>query len=165
MGLDASVWCNCVETGKLHTPHPFPELLIVDEQGCPDLKTDDEEKLEIYDEWLDASPCEHEQCRLISHHLGATGLIASFRAILSNLSDDVENEYPVLWSQVIYSGSHFGDHLSVEDVQTLREEIINLRAQNPSSVETEEAACWHEFLEQMDELIEASLSINRPIVF
>ncbi len=29
MGLDASVYCDCVETGRLHTPHPLPHLLFI----------------------------------------------------------------------------------------------------------------------------------------
>lgn len=43
MGLDACVYCDCVERGKLQTLHPYPELLFVTESGRPEVNSDDEE--------------------------------------------------------------------------------------------------------------------------
>jgi hypothetical protein len=35
MGLDAVVFCDCVETNRLKVPHPFPKLLYVESHGSP----------------------------------------------------------------------------------------------------------------------------------
>lgn len=165
MGLDAFVWCNCIQTGKLHTPHPYPELLIVHESGSPDVNTDDAEKADAHVEWESLSPCEHEGCALVSHYLGNIALVASLRESVKKLSDDVEVEFPVLWSGVIYSGTHCGDFLKVDEVKRLKDEIINLRSRNFSILDAKEVQYLQEFLEKMDELVEASLSINKPIAF
>ena len=165
MGLDATVWCNCIETGKLHTPHPFPELLIVHESGAPDINSDDMDKVTAHDEWQSSSPCEHDECVLVGHYLGNIALVAGLRESVDKLSDDVEAEFSVLWSDVIYSGTHCGDFLKVDEVKRLKAEIANLRSRDFSVLEAEEVQYLQDFLEQMDELIEASLSVNKPIAF
>jgi hypothetical protein len=33
MGLDAIVFCNCVEKGKLKKQHPYPDLLYIAADG------------------------------------------------------------------------------------------------------------------------------------
>ncbi len=53
MGLDASVYCGCIEKGRAKTPHPFPERLYVDDEGIPDMT--DTELLEdwlLHDQWV-----------------------------------------------------------------------------------------------------------------
>lgn len=165
MGLDASVWCNCIETRKLHTPHPFPEFLTLDKSGRPDFNSDDMEKITAHDEWEYSSPCEHDQCRLVSHYLGNIDLVASLRESVNKLSNNAEAEYPVLWSEVIYSGTHCGDFLTVDEVRRLKVEIFNLKSHDFSSLNAQDIQYFQHFLEQMDELIEASLSVNKPISF
>ena len=41
MGLDAFVFCNCYEKGKLREPPPRPGLVFVTENGSLDCKSDD----------------------------------------------------------------------------------------------------------------------------
>ena len=165
MGLDATVWCNCIETGKLKTPHPFPELLIVDKSGRPDINSDDIEKEMAHDEWQSSSSCEHDECMLAGHYLGNISLVAGLRDWVEKLSDDADVGYPVLRFGVIYSGSHCGDFLNIDDVENLKAEILQLKSRSFSVLETEEVQYLQEFLEQMDELIEASLLVNKPIAF
>ncbi len=165
MGLDATVWCNCIETEKLNTPHPFPELLIVHESGEPDIDSGDLKKVTAHDKWQSSSPCEHNECVLVSHYLGNTALVAGLRESVGKLSGDVEAEFSVLWSDVIYSGTHCGDFLKAEEVKKLKAEIVNLRSRDFSVLDTKEIQYLQEFLEQIDQLIEASLSVNKPIVF
>lgn len=165
MGLDAWVWCNCVETGQLVTPHPFPELLIVHESGAPEINSDDIEKVTAHDEWMYGSPCRHEDCTLLHHRIGNMSLVAGLRKAVSDLSDDAAAEYPVLWSEVIYSGIHCGDWLKVEEVKELKTELDRLGSRDLTQIDAEDAQFLRGFLQRIDELIEASLSVNKPIVF
>jgi hypothetical protein len=165
MGLDASVWCDCVETGELITPHPFPDLLCIGEEGDPDIASNDEDKVSEHLEWLFSSPCRHQECRLRHHRLGNIALVGGLRRAVSTLSNSPESELPVLWSQVIYSGSHAGDWLKVEEVTILKAELARLRSLGFSRINKQDALYLTNFLRQMDELIGASLSINKPIVF
>ena len=165
MGLDAWVWCDCVEKGRLRVPHPQPELLLLDETGGPDIASQDPTVIERHDEWLLRSPCEHSECALVSHYLGNIGRIEILRRTLDALRPNADLEFPVLRTQVIHSGSHCGDFLAPGEVEKLRGELKQLRALNFAKLGAEEAAYWQEFLRQMDELADASLAVGKPIVF
>src|SRR5260370_42643772 len=123
MGLDATVYCNCVETGQLTTPHPYPGLLYIDSSGCPEIRSDDEEKQYAHDQWQVDSPCRHEACMLVHHYIGNTARVANLRRNASELSADPEREYPIIWTKVIYSGTHCGDWLDHEQVVALEAEV------------------------------------------
>jgi hypothetical protein len=91
MGLDASVRCNCIKEGKA-LPHPFPELLAVDETGEPTLRKEGEISLDQWaaqDKWYRKS-CSHSGC-LVDRHLGNIGLVAHFRELLRRNSP---NNFP-----------------------------------------------------------------------
>lgn len=165
MGLDAWVWCDCVEKGRLHTPHPFPELLRLDETGGPDIASEDPAIIERHDEWLLRSPCEHSECALVSHYLGNIGRIETLRRTLDTLRPDASETFPILRNRVIYSGSHCGDSIAVEDVEKLQAELAALRGLDFTPLGAEESATWPEFLGQMAELVAASLAVRKPIVF
>ncbi|NJL98428.1 MAG: hypothetical protein HC924_06215 [Synechococcaceae cyanobacterium SM2_3_2] len=165
MGLDAWVWCNCVETGQLTTPHPYPELLYIDEEGCPDIRSDEDDKIKAHRQWEFDNPCRHENFTLLHHRIGNISLVASLRKAVSHLSEDAAVRYPVLWSKVIYSGVHCGDWLKIEDVKQLKDELDRLRLQNLNEIDEEDAYFLRGFIQQMEELIQASLSVNKPIVF
>jgi hypothetical protein len=154
-----------VETDQLITPHPFPDLLCIGEEGDPDIASDEEDKVSEHLEWLFDSPCRHQVCRLLHHRLGNIVLVALLRRAVGGLSDSPESDFPVLWSQVIYSGSHAGDWLKLEEVRRLKSELDTIRTLGFSRIDKQDARYLMNFLSQMDELIEAALSINKPIVF
>jgi hypothetical protein len=165
MGLDACVYCNCVETGRLISPHPYPELLFIAENGCPNIRSDDDEKVHAHDRWLDGSPCPHENCTLCAHYIGSIGLVAQLRKIISGLSANPETEYPILWLKVIYSGSHCGDFLNMDKVSILQTEVARLRSDQLRHLNDSAAEYLSSFLSQMGELINAALSVRKPICF
>lgn len=82
---------------------------------------------------------------------------------MKHYSNDPAREYPMLWSKVIYDGSHTGDLLTGNVVRQLSEEVSRLsRINNLSSVDN---TLLTELLHKLEDLIEASLSVNKPISF
>ena len=59
MGLDAVVFCNCVEMKRLKVPHPFPKLLYVESNGSPEIRSQNRAKVDRHDEWMALPPCRH----------------------------------------------------------------------------------------------------------
>ena len=164
MGLDAYVYCNCVETGQLLVPHPFPERLVIEADGGPELRSDDLDELLTHDLWLHSSPCRHDACCLVSYRLGNMALIGRIRCIVQRLSRDVEDHFPVLWSKVIYSGIHCGDYLTPPEVSDLAVELAQLRVCAADRLDKENTEYLQVFLSKLDELIQASRSVQKPIV-
>ena len=39
MGLDAVVFCDCVEKNRLKSPHPYPGLLYISPNGSPEIRS------------------------------------------------------------------------------------------------------------------------------
>jgi hypothetical protein len=165
MGLDAVVYCNCVETGRLTVRHPYPELLYIDRGGSPEIRSEDEEKQDAHDRWLATSPCRHDQCILLHHYIGNIALVEHLRRIVSQLLSDPEHQHLVIWKRVIHNGVHSGDWLDSEQVVALRCEIQRLRSCDPAPLGVEEAAHLNRFLSQMEELVDASMSVGKPIAF
>jgi hypothetical protein len=72
-------------------------------------------------------------------------------------------QFPLLLSKVLYSGTHCGDSLTVEEVKELRPEVralVGLSYDNP-----EIAGYVREFAAQMVELVECSLGVGKPLAF
>lgn len=177
MGLDAWVNCDCFEKNKLRVPAPFPEKIFIGEDGAPDIHADPYqvsksgephgpgwEQIRTFDDWCSGA-CEHEDFTLLHHRIGNIGLVGHLRALVADLSPEPAEEYPIVWSAVIYSGSHCGDQIDVKAVPTLRAEIERLNANSSSTLEDEEREHLKYFCEQMRELCEASLEMSKPIVF
>ena len=186
MGLDASVFCDCVEKGRLRVPHPRPDLLYIDEDGRPAIPNgiplEDAMK---HDQWCwsDAA-CEHPNLRLVHHRLGYIGLIAFVRGSISRAVTNPSVELPVLWNQVIYSGTHGGDFLGLDDVKRLQVELTQIRQIDFSGVRLwkrssfgpfwpdrevkisrDELELLRYFFTQLEDLVRASLEIQKPIAF
>jgi hypothetical protein len=166
MGLDASVYCDCIEKGLAKTPHPFPERLFIGADGIPDMT--DTEPLEewlLHDEWVNHHACEHEGCVLLGHWIGNIAIVGFLRSIMAKLFAAPEEECPVIRNKVIYSGTHCGDSIPVELLLPLKEEVSAIQTRDFSVLTSQEIEYVSHFLMQMNELIEAALRVNKPIVF
>jgi len=159
MGLDAFVFCNCFEVGKLKEPLPHPELVYVKENGGLDCMSDDSDVLDEFDTWLEDRACEHEGVVLGGHYIGNAWFVNQ----LWNELEREQSKFPVLLNKVLYSGTHTGDFMEREDILNLKEELVRLTELKCDDPETQS---WiNEFHEQMSELVEAALSVNKPIAF
>ena len=166
MGLDASVYCNCIETGKTKTPHPFPERLYVDSDGIPDMtETEPLEEWLLHDQWVFHQACEHERCVFLHHRIGNIASVGFLRSIIKKLFSNPTDGSPLIWDKVIYSGTHCGDFLSVEVLAPLKQELELVETQDFSILNKKEIEYLKHFLQQMNELIHAALTMKKPIVF
>jgi hypothetical protein len=163
MSLNAVVYCDCIEKGRVTIPHPCPDLLFIDETGSPDISSADSRDIAAHDRWESLRPCQHEHFWLVERWLGNTSLIGSIRALMKQYSSDPAREYPVLWSKVIYDGSHSGDFLTSDDVVRLQDEV-NLLSRT-QGLPTRDTPPLAEFLSKLRELVRASLSVKKPISF
>ena len=68
----------------------------------------------------------------------------------------------MLWSKVIYDGSHSGDFLMSEAVKQLTDEIDRLNSMENHHFDDTSLG---EFLNKLKDLIRASESVNKPISF
>lgn len=161
MGLDACVFCDCYEMGKVNVPPPQPELVFVNpETGqvllhCGEPGADER----LFDEWL-ASACEHGPIgQLVAHYLGNTARIS----LLRTLFESTPERFPTLLAKVVYSGIHAGDALSLADVEQVAQEISTIRTLYCDKDSQE--AILRKFERQMTELVRAARKVRKPIVF
>lgn len=160
MSLNAVVYCDCIEKGRVTIPHPRPDLLFINEAGAPDILSDDPKDIEAHDRWESLRPCQHKHFWLIERWLGNVSLIGSIRALLQRYSSDPAREYPVVWSKVIHDGAHSGDFLMSDAVQQLGDEVDRL-----GRLENVKSTPLVELLSKLEDLVRASLSVNKPISF
>lgn len=158
MGLDASVYCDCFERGRLRTP-PDPSWGVhVDSDGSRAPATNDLDQQIAFDAW-NRHACEHRDGRVIHHRLGNIATIGRIRHLLSPNA----GRLPVITAKVIYSGFHAGDSLELEDVERLRGEIAVLSEIHHPKRRNEQFL--RQFERQLRELAECSLLVRKPIVF
>jgi hypothetical protein len=159
MGLDAFVYCDCFERGRLRTP-PRPEWgVYVGEEGGRSPTTQDLDEQIAFDVWNSRDACEHENGVLLHHRLGNIALIGLFRYLLNAQVDRL----PVIVKKIIYSGSHCGDSLSLEMVEQLRAEVEALAQVHDKDRKNEQFL--RNFEQQLRELVEFSRTVGKPIVF
>lgn len=159
MGLDAGVYCDCFERGRLKCPPPAGCSLSVDVSGMLLCGSDDLEVQIAFDDWLEHRACEHEHGWFIQHHLGNIGQIARLRHAL----ELAPKRFPLLLEKVIWSGSHCGDFVPAEEVHLLRPELRSLarfKCEDPDVAEDLKL-----FRMQMNELIRVAIKLGRPIAF
>ena len=165
MGLDACVYCDCVEKGRLRTPPPHANLLYIEEDGSPEVRSDDLELCIEFDEWRDNSPCPHDQLCIAAHRLGNMSGIGWIRSVIAQISAEPETAFPVLWTQVIYSGIHAGDFLTPEQAVRLGAELEQIERTDYTKYAAEQLDYFKEFLQMLAELVKASKLVSKPIAF
>jgi hypothetical protein len=158
MGLDAVVYCDCFESGRLRV-QPDPNWKVyVDSDG----KRTSDAKLQeamAFDRWDDVNACEHESGIFLHCRIGNITKIAFLREELSRAAD----AFPIILSMVIYNGSHGGDHLTVDEVAELQNELEMLEIRHAENGLIEDYL--RHFEEQLRVLINTSLKLNKPIAF
>jgi hypothetical protein len=167
MGLDATVFCNCVETGRLTVPHPYPRLLFIAPNGCPEIRSKDPAKIDEHDQWMELPPCKHQQMICDGCHLGNTWFISHLRSVLLVVSSKRGQACPVLLEKVLYSGTHTGDHLSVKDVGRLSNELERLKGARLSAaaLSVEDGRQVASSMRELRRLTKNALAINKPVAF
>jgi hypothetical protein len=159
MGLDATVYCDCYETGRLRESPPNPHLISVAPDGSLDCRSDDLDTLLEFDRWLLERACEHENGVLLHHRIGNLAQVALLRSELNREA----GKFPVVLGKVIYSGTHGGDYLTLNDVRLLEGELKQMDGFVCSDKANQEYVEW--FRQQMKELAEAALTVGKPISF
>ncbi len=159
MALDAFVFCNCFETKRLKEKPPVDIDLFVSEYGSIEWNFIDLQTDLILDQWIAHSACENQNSVLLHHYLGNIALIALLRSELAIES----HKFPVLLEKVLYSGTHCGDFLPFADVELLKIEVSQLS--NHISLTKVDQHFVNEFQKKMEELIAASLLVQKPISF
>ncbi len=158
MGLDATVYCDCFECGRLRTP-PLPQWNVyVDSSGARFSRTENLDKDLACDQW-NTTACEHKNGVLLHRYLGNITRVGLVRESLSGHAAS----FPIILGKVVYSGTHAGDFLSVDQVESLRPELDALTEVRPGN--ERQAQCVCDFEEQLKELVAASLQVRKPISF
>lgn len=140
MGLDAVVYRNRKNL-QLGPDEEFAHL--VPETG------------ETYFENDEISRKHRERFQAAHRRLGNIAEIAFLRNEILQLGAGAGK----LYSKVLYSGSHSGDFIAVNELPLLLEEIASLRKRGKHSEEMEG------FLNQMEALVRAAINEPNPVVF
>ncbi|MFT3766297.1 MAG: hypothetical protein QM820_12420 [Minicystis sp.] len=159
MGLDASVYCACFETGRLRSPPPAGVEVYVCEDGSLDCRGGDQRSDLAFDAWLFSKACDHENGTLLHHRIGNIALVSLLREELGRRAEI----FPTILARVIYNGSHCGDWLTMGEVQAVQLELGCLRTHRCGSVQAQDLV--QTFRRQMEELAVCSLQVGKPISF
>ena len=167
MGLDAVVFCDCVEEDCLKVPHPYPRLRYIASNGSPEIRSQDPAKVGEHDEWMNLPPCEHEGMMLRDCYHGNAEAISHLHSVFSGVLGKRGQACPVLMGKVLYSGSHSGDHLTVRDVRRLSDELDRRREAKPSAIAPSAADARQIALaiRELRRLVKTALAVNKPIAF
>jgi len=158
MGLDAKVYCDCFEKGRLRTA-PLAEWdVYVDKDGSRSARTHHLEEDLVFDHW-NFGACEHEFGILLHHRIGN---IAAVELIYSILFES-QQLFPIIMSKIVYDGTHGGDFIPADQVALLEPELRTLSKLHCDDSMSEE---WiRHFEKQLQELVEIALRVGKPISF
>ncbi len=158
MGLNATVYCNCFERGILRSAPLREWSVYIDETGARSGRTENLEQDLAFDRWS-ADACEHPDGVFLHHRLGNIAMIGFLRETLCQESE----QFPLILSKVIYSGSHGGDFLMRIEVPGLLPELealSHIHAADPL-----DEPLLRRFEEQLNELVQTSIELEKPISF
>ena len=167
MGLDAVVFCDCVEKGRLRIPHPWPHLLYIFKNGRPEIRSQNEDKIDLHDDWMEGDPCKHSELMVAGCYLGNIAFIDFIREAVCRVAKVPARDFPVVWNKVIYNGCHTCDYLKLPQVRKLKEEVRRLRAIDfaEAGLKARDVKDVKDFLANLAKLVKASLRIQKPIAF
>ena len=165
MGLDARVYCDCIRRGHIRIPHPFPELLFLDEDGCPNIRSDDLERQIMHDTWQWKDACTHQNCTAIHHRIGNISHISHIKRAIQELQLLTQFEYTIVLQKILSSGSHAGDHITIDLLTSLEQEIRKLRTDTHLIHDSDIRNALAYFTDQVQELARASWETGNPIIF
>ena len=103
------------------------------------------------------SSVDSQEVTAIHKRLGNASMIAS---VADEIRPFIEKD-SLLLSKVLYSGSHSGDKIGVEDIDKLESEINDTRAKSGGSL----SLAVENFFEDMSDLVEKAREEGSPIVF
>ena len=158
MGLDAFVFCDCYEKGRLKRKPPDSKLVYVLPNGDLGCRSEDSKVLERFDDWRE-NACRHEAGMIAGDWLGNVELIGSMRDELCRKP----RNFPTLLNRVIYSGTHCGDHLTLKVVAKLQVELDRLKAYRSGNKELDREI--QKLRSQLQKLVRVSLIIAKSIAF
>ncbi|HEV8590648.1 MAG TPA: hypothetical protein VGQ55_00990 [Pyrinomonadaceae bacterium] len=143
---------------------PFPELVRISEEGRPEIYTDDLKTAMTHDAWERTKPCEHKHFTLLHHYVGNVTRVADLWEQVTRLAESHDSVFPIILEKTLYSGTHCGDQLELDDIKALKDEIKKLIAisKNETGVDLERI---NMFNQQFSELLEIALEYEKPIVF
>lgn len=159
MGLDAVVYCDCFEKGRLRELPPPGCHLAIARDGSLSCGSEELEIQLAFDQWQVDRACEHELGVLLHKRIGNIALVSALREELERLPD----RFPVILSRVLYNGTHCGDFLSLELVEQVSIELQRLLEFR--CTDSTRSVFMQEFAAQMTELVDSALRIGKPIAF
>jgi hypothetical protein len=168
MGLDAVIFCDCVERKRLRVPHPYPRLLYIRSNGSPEIRSKDPAKVGEHDEWMELPPCAHGSMMIDGCDLGSIGLVDQVHDALQAALKPSLPRCPVLLGKVLYDGGHTGDHLTVAQVGKLAAElqrVKNLDLKKVVGVSSNDLKLVIPVITKLDRLVKTSRRIGKPIAF
>jgi hypothetical protein len=158
MGLDAVVYCDCFEKGRLLVDPKATWKVYIDASGCRSDRTLTLQDSLAFDQW-NLNACEHESGILLHHRIGNIAAVGLLRCALSEKPE----LFPITLTKIVYDGTHAGDFIAADQVLTLESELKSLSAFHSIDADIEG---WIRFFEdQLRELVEASLRVAKPISF
>ena len=159
MGLDASVYCNCFETGLLRTQPRDDFDVYVSKIGAIECGNCDLEICMAFDTWRFNDACEHEDTILTHHYIGNTACVDRLREELHKNAE----LFPIILEKIIYTGTHSGDHLTIDVVLKLELEVRMLPNLHCEEKRSQEVLDY--FYTQLLDLVECAKLMNKPIAF
>lgn len=129
------------------------------DNGSLNCRCEDLDTLLAFDEWVGHRACDHPRGILVHHRIGNLAQVGLLR---SELQRD-EMLFPILLSKVLYSGTHGGDHLTLQNIAALELELVRLGSFVCAGQHNQEYIDW--FRQQMIELVDAATSVSKPISF
>jgi hypothetical protein len=167
MGLDAVVFCDCVEKKRLKVPHPYPRRLFIKANGSPEIRSEDSDEIDRHDQWMELPPCKHESMMMDGCDVGNVWYVNRVYDALAAVLKPPLPRCPVLLGKVLYDGTHTGDHLTRGQVQKLATELQQLKKVDlkAAGLGDDDRKAVKDIIAKFTRLTRTAQRINKPIAF